>query len=134
MIKLSLVHLDLENDLIQSLQFFSKMRKKISVGWSSRCKFFWNALDPTLVTFLEIQKNFHLKKNTSVGLNWCFDAILVFFFGNRNFFISQKKCWMKCISKKFTTTGLANTCIFFAFLKKITMTGSSHFLSPNEQG
>ena len=43
------VHLDLENDLIQSLYFFSKMQENTSVGWSSRCKFFWNVLDQTLV-------------------------------------------------------------------------------------
>ena len=52
------VHLDLENNLIQLLYFFSKMQKK-SVGW-----FFWNVLDPTLVIFLDIQKIFHLTHST----------------------------------------------------------------------
>ena len=45
---------DLESlHLIQSLYFFfQKMTKKLQVVvWSSRCKFFWNALDPTLVIF-----------------------------------------------------------------------------------
>ena len=34
------------------INFFSFSKKNTSVGWSSRCKFFWNALDPTLVIFL----------------------------------------------------------------------------------
>ena len=37
--------------------FFKNEKKKTtSVGWSSRCKFFWNVLDPTVVIFFEIQK------------------------------------------------------------------------------
>ena len=70
-------------------------------------------------------------KNTSIVSKHQLNPTL--FFWNENF---QKnyKCWIKCISKKFTTTGSANTCIFFAFLKKITTTGSSHLLSPNGQG
>ena len=41
--------------------FFFKNTKNItSVGWSSRCKFFWNALDPTLVIFLPFfEKNYN---------------------------------------------------------------------------
>ena len=37
-------------------------------------------------------------------------------------------------SSAFQKNGSTNTCIFFAFLKKIATTGSSHFLSPNGQG
>ena len=37
----------------------------------------------------------------------------IFFFKWK--FPKKYKCWMKCISKKFTTTGSANTCNFFAF-------------------
>ena len=33
----------------------------------------------TLVNFFEMKKISFQKKNTSVGFNWCFDAILVFF-------------------------------------------------------
>ena len=40
--------------------FFHFQKKKTSVGWSSRCKFFWNGLDPTLVIFLT-------KKITTTG-------------------------------------------------------------------
>ena len=38
------------------------------------------------------------------------DPVVVIFFKK-----CQKiyKCWIKCISKKFTTTGSANTCKFF---------------------
>ena len=34
------------------IKIFSFSKKITSVGWSSRCKFFWNGLDPTLVIFL----------------------------------------------------------------------------------
>ena len=64
-------------------------------------------------------------------------ALIPHFFLKMKFLLNfQKnyKCWIKCISKKFTTTGSANTCIFFVFLKKNPTTGSSHFLSPNGQG
>ena len=44
------------------------------------------------------------------GFNWFFDAILVFFL-EMEIFSFPKKCWIKCISKKFTTTGSANSCI-----------------------
>ena len=55
-----------------------------------------------------------------------------------NFFkICQKnyKCWIKCISKKITTIGSANTCNFFGneknlISKKITTMGSKHNLNP----
>ena len=39
---------------------FSFPKKFTSVAWSSRCKFFWNALDPTLVIFLTFfEKNYN---------------------------------------------------------------------------
>ena len=42
------------------INFFSFPKKITSVGWSSRCKFFWNALDPTLVNFLTFfEKNYN---------------------------------------------------------------------------
>ena len=43
---------------------FSFPKKITSVGWSSRCNFFWNALDPTLVIFLAF-----LKQITTTGLS-----------------------------------------------------------------
>ena len=111
---ISPVHLNLDLEslhLIQSLQFFSKNVKKItSVGWSSRCKFFWNALDPTLVIFFGNEKIFISKKITSVGSS-AFqknlqrldqtDTFLTFFEKNYN-------DWIKCkLSKsKFRWTGL----------------------------
>ena len=58
-----------------------------------------------------MKKISYQKKNTSVGFNWCFDPIIVFFFEMK-----------------------PTLAIFLAFLKKITTTGSSHFLSPNGQG
>ena len=74
------------------------------------------------------------EKNTSVGFNWLFDPIFVIFLEIK-FFHFQKKVLDQVHFKKNTTTRSANTCIFFfAFLKKITMTGSSHFLRPNGQG
>ena len=80
-----------------------------------------------------MEKNLISKKNTTMGFKWCFDPIVVIFFKSK-FFHFQKdlqvladpvvviffkkcqknyKCWIKCISKKFTTTGSANTCKFF---------------------
>ena len=35
-------------------KFFSFSKKIASVGWSSRCIFFWSTLDPTLVFFFDI--------------------------------------------------------------------------------
>ena len=60
--------------------------------WSSSCNFFWNVLDPTLVFFFKMKFFLNFQKNY--------------------------KCWIKCISKKFTTTGSANTCNFFCIFKK----------------
>ena len=64
-----------------------------------------------------------------------------------NIFLKKKfNNWIKCISKKITTTGSSafqknlqrldqlTLVIFSPFLKKITRTGSSHFLSPDGQG
>ena len=34
------------------IKIFSFSKKITSVGWSGTCKFFWNALDPTLVKIL----------------------------------------------------------------------------------
>ena len=78
---LSPVHLDLENDLIQSLYFFSKMQKVLADPVV--VNFFWNVLDPTLsfkkntsvgwssrCNFIWKWKNFHLKKNTCVGFKY----------------------------------------------------------------
>ena len=49
---------------------FQKMSNKLQVlVWSSRCKFFWNALDPAF------QKN----KDTSMVQKWCSDPILVIY-------------------------------------------------------
>ena len=40
------------------INFFSFPKK--SVGWSNRCKFFWNALDPIFVIFLTFfEKNYN---------------------------------------------------------------------------
>ena len=133
--------------------FFSFPKQFTSVGWSSRCKFFWNALDPTLVIFWHF-----LKKITTTGSSpnsngqafgkFALDPVVVIFFKNIKKITSvgsrafqknlqqpcpfglikrldpivliffkkcQKiyKCWIKCISKKITTTGSANTCKFF---------------------
>ena len=42
------------------MDIFSFPKKITSVGWSSRCKFFWNAVDPTLVIFLTFfEKNYN---------------------------------------------------------------------------
>ena len=42
------------------IKIFSFSKKITSVGWSSRCKFFWNGLDPTLVIFLTFfEKNYN---------------------------------------------------------------------------
>ena len=42
------------------IKIFSFPKKITSVGWSNRCKFFWNALDPTLVIFLTFfEKNYN---------------------------------------------------------------------------
>ena len=42
------------------INFFSFPKKITSVGWSNRCKFFWNPLDPTLVIFLTFfEKNYN---------------------------------------------------------------------------
>ena len=42
------VHLDLENLVV--VIFFKNAKKITRVGWSSRCKFFWNVLDQTTTT------------------------------------------------------------------------------------
>ena len=48
------VHLNLD------LESFFISKKNTSVGWSNRCNFFWNALDPTLVIFLTFfEKNYN---------------------------------------------------------------------------
>ena len=87
-------------------------------------------------TFFEmylIQQKIHLKKNTSVGSEHQLNPTLVFFL-NDFFFEFQKKLQVLDQVHVKKTTGSANTCNFFAFLKKSTTTGSSHFLSPNGQG
>ena len=59
-----------------------------------------------------------------MGFNWCF-----FHFQKKLQVLDQvhfKKIYNDWISQ--------HLYFFFAFLKKITMTGSSHFLSPNGQG
>ena len=41
-------------------QIFFISKEITSAGWSNRCKFFWNALDPTLVIFLTFfEKNYN---------------------------------------------------------------------------
>ena len=66
------------------------------------------------------------------GLIKSLDPIVVIFFKKCQ---KNYKCWIKCISKKFTTTGSANTCNFFGnekilISKKITTMGSKHHLNP----
>ena len=80
--------------------FISK--KITSVGWSSRCKFFWNALDPTLVIFLTFfEKNYNNWIKCKLpkfqikwtGLQWNLD----FWFAKKDFtpLCFQKKLnWM----------------------------------------
>ena len=123
--------------------------------WSHSCNFFWNQnffiskkkiqvlADPVVVNFFEMHliqqnemKKIPFQKNTSVGFNWCFDPILVIFF-EMIFFPFQKKLQVldQVHFKKIYNDWISqHLYFFFAFLKKITTTGSSHFLSPNEQG
>ena len=42
--------------------FFKNAKRITSVGWSSRCKFFWNAPDPTLENFFGNEKKFDFQK------------------------------------------------------------------------
>ena len=57
-------------------------------------------------------------------------------FENENFFISKKitSVGSSTFQKKLQRMDQPTLIIFLAFLKKITTTGSSHFLSPNGQG
>ena len=68
------------------------MQKNTSVGWSSRCKFFWNELDPTLVFF---PKNYKYGIKAPIKSHTC-----IFFFEMK-------------ISKKITSVGSS------AFQKKL---------------
>ena len=68
------------------------------------------------------------QKPCPFGLIKSLDPIVVIFFKKCQ---KNYKCWIKCISKKFTTTGSANTCNFFGnekilISKKITTMGSKH--------
>ena len=64
------------------------------------------------------------KKITSMGSKHQLNPTLVFFL-NDFFFEFQKNL---------QRLDQPTLVFFFAFLKKITTTGSSHFLSPNGQG
>ena len=60
------------------------------------------------------------KRNRSVGLNWCFDPILVIFFELKIF----------SFSKNLQVSDQPTLVKFLTFLKKITSVGSSaNFLS-----
>ena len=110
------------------------MQKNTSVGWSSHCKFFWNALDPTFVIFFG-KKNY-LKKIQVLDLIGALIPYLKFFW-KWNFFHFQEKitnAGSSAFQKNLQWLDQPTLVIFFAFLKKITTTGSSHFLSPNGQG
>ena len=85
--------------------------------WSSRCIFFqkWKKKYKCwLIQSWKWKKN-HIKKNTSVGFNWCFDPIL---------FLEME---ILSFPKKLQVLDQVH-------FKKNTTTGSSHFLSPNGQG
>ena len=64
-------------------------------------------LDEGLKRSILLERNL---KPCPFGLIKRLDPVVVIFFKK-----CQKiyKCWIKCISKKFTTTGSANTCKFF---------------------
>ena len=101
--------------------FFQRMSKKVLAD-PVLVNFFWNALDPTLIFFFfEMHWS---KKNCKYGIKAPINSHTCIFLLKWKFFHFQKnyKCWINCISKKFTTTGSANTC---NFLKKVTATGSS---------
>ena len=68
--------------------FFKNAKKITSVGWSSRCKFFWYALDPKLVIFLEMKKKISPKKFQvwDQGTN---QIQQLYFFSKKNY-----KCWL----------------------------------------
>ena len=57
------------------MDIFSFPKKITSVGWSSRCKFFWNAVDPTTGS----SANFLSPKPNGQGL-WLDQPTLVTFF------------------------------------------------------
>ena len=70
---------------------FSKKVKKItSVSWSSHCKFFWNALDPTLVFCFWKWKNFHFQKNYKYGIKAPIKSNTCIFFWNEIFLFPKK--------------------------------------------
>ena len=61
------------------------------------------------------------------------DPTLVFFFEIKFFSFPKKSVRSSAFQKKLQRLDQPTLVIVFAFLKKITMTGSSHFLSPNGQ-
>ena len=96
-------------------KFFSFSKKIASVGWSSRCNFFWNAVDPTLVIFLTLFEKITTTGSSlfisTNGQGYCkffwnaLDPTLVIFL---TFFEKNYNDWIKCkLSKsKFKWTGL----------------------------
>ena len=57
----------------------------------------------------------YILKPCPFGLIKRLDPVVVIFFKKCQ---KNYKCWIKCISKKFTTTGSANTCTFFCIFEK----------------
>ena len=88
------------------------MTKNLQVViWSSR--FFWNALDPIVVIFFF--KKYFCSENHKFRFNyfWTCDFHYINIFCKKNY-----NDWIKCISKKFTTTGSTDTCNFFSIFEK----------------
>ena len=80
-----------------------------------------------------MKKKNNFKKTQVWDLIGALMPYLYYFWKWKFFFISPKKSVGSSAFQK-NLQRLDQPTLFFAFLKKITTTGSSHFLSPNGQG
>ena len=92
----SLITTQITTNCHGKIVFFSK----IVFSKNVHCQFF----------FLLRMSSARLSKPCPFGLIKRLDPVVVIFFKKCQ---KNYKCWIKCISKKITTTGSTNTCNFF---------------------